>query len=865
MPTNTIRTIENRLARHYLRSDGPAGASPIRFFDATLAELTAALGFAPTDEEGAWSTLISSLGYWELKWAFDSGYVGNAAQSDDGPGWFRYLLFSCAIEALPSERFGSNNFRHRVAGATGVSLSNVPGLAALWRRLQTWLDSRQVEGQPYRSLILPNPETMSQIGYSVNGAFPTWRDADRLNKIWGQRTSFKTLGPLAAKREIGRQLGAHRWSDGFKAAFHDFETRLDNGQTLIAQHPFWLQVLKISSRGRVPITWPVAELTSDIDGTSSITVSSLNSKSKLVELDRFAGASSVEIGVEEFIDLLCTTGAEEEFGWLSRDASDGALVFNDNGWKWKADHAPATSRVRLLILRRHMGDAPPPGIRFGDWILTNPLGFDQATTVIALVRPRSSNDFQPSAVRLAGGIKVSSGYLGFPSILPGIQAAERCEVSLAPVRETKGELKISASAGSRFELRCGSTIEGTWMLSVNERNHLVAQFPVSFTTEADEWSPAEFGLPPSAFEICPEVAATETATVIDNEIALPISIEPAKSDAISDLAEAIYAAGRTGWSENELVPMVGTFFPDLPYCQWDVLRLLSDSGWLDCYRSATWAARRWYLRPPSLKTYSTGLVYLDGAAPRRLRRRFETLVHRAGGSVFAHSGPNEVTIRALLARIDDHDGLAKDLGLQAGLAQVELPSENMCVTFTESANTGEYMEVASHFDWEKERFLLGPAPSQAAVAVERLVQPRHRLQDVYRVRAESGAAHYFDTRNAAIASGYVAAGRPMYAVDHVSGTITRTSADGGLPGPIANFLRLLSGRNPRLVRIEGGYRYVYPYTPEALPQLKAWLGPLLDLAIKDTPAYERHELLKMALTKRIGRAGALIMPQGASL
>ena len=95
---NTIWETELLLTEHYLRSDGPLGASPLRFIDVNDQELAEALKISNISE--AKNIFLSSF-----KPAIVQNVLAGRLQLSpphglEAPGWFRFLILTCVIASI---------------------------------------------------------------------------------------------------------------------------------------------------------------------------------------------------------------------------------------------------------------------------------------------------------------------------------------------------------------------------------------------------------------------------------------------------------------------------------------------------------------------------------------------------------------------------------------------------------------------------------------------------------------------------------------------------------------------------------------------------------------------------------------------
>jgi hypothetical protein len=69
---------------------------------------------------------------------------------------------------------------------------------------------------------------------------------------------------------------------------------------------------------------------------------------------------------------------------------------------------------------------------------------------------------------------------------------------------------------------------------------------------------------------------------------------------LDDLLEAIYAGGRRGWGESDLIPLLERTLPDV-INPWDFLRSLQDATVLTPFLRARFRGRTWKLGPVALR------------------------------------------------------------------------------------------------------------------------------------------------------------------------------------------------------------------------------------------------------------------------
>jgi hypothetical protein len=249
--------------------------------------------------------------------------------------------------------------------AEQLGLPTVPqdleGIATLWGRLVTWVDGKRSAGQPYRSIVLPDPGRMSHIGYSRRIAFPARHDLERMRKLFGEGSGESPRTPAKAIRLVRNRIDRDAWSAGFKAAFHDFEDQFRRGQRLLGEHPFWVALSRLgqanSQEEAEADSTTEIDLKTDIDGNSVLVLSTDDAQT----MREFAsnlpyvraldgGFENVEISARGLIDTLSRASTNGPLGPLVRCWVEGAIPFGEADWGvWRAHRSPNSTMVRFLL------------------------------------------------------------------------------------------------------------------------------------------------------------------------------------------------------------------------------------------------------------------------------------------------------------------------------------------------------------------------------------------------------------------------------------------------------------------------------------------------------------------------------------
>ncbi len=158
------------------------------------------------------------------------------------PPFFVELAFSCLVASPPDDEIRSEgDFRKRLAllmdHDQAVAHYPLETLASLWRAFSRWLDTMWAAGSPYRRLELPPQDYRTLIGYSINLAFPSRKDLEKLIRVLsaGGLTSNPPIPTIFAL--VGEKISI--FSRGFGKAYKEFREAYKIGKTALDQYPFW--------------------------------------------------------------------------------------------------------------------------------------------------------------------------------------------------------------------------------------------------------------------------------------------------------------------------------------------------------------------------------------------------------------------------------------------------------------------------------------------------------------------------------------------------------------------------------------------------------------------------------------------------
>jgi hypothetical protein len=252
---------------------------------------------------------------------------------------------------------------------------------------------------------------------------------------------------------------------------------------------------------------------------------------------------------------------------------------------------------------------------------------------------------------------------------------------------------------------------------------------------------------------------------------------------LDDLLEAIYAGGRRGWSEADLIPLLERVLPR-EINHWDFLRSLHEATALTPFLRARFRGRTWTLGPVALvplRGRAQDFVLVDGCVPALLRREFEQVVKALGGRAFRRTAspwsvPLIGAVGAPLEKLKERLGWPTKQATMPGrrpAAFDDAPQRRL------DAYRQEYV-----WSWEAGRFTFDASPS--CVRLTRWVHLGERDHDVFVVSGPD-TERMFVSRCGAIVQAHMLAGRAMYGLE--ADLLVRVGRDGFLPDRIAHWLR----------------------------------------------------------------------------
>jgi hypothetical protein len=803
---------ESALVRHFLHTGADGEASPIRSFEITAETLALASGVgdaSASEAEAAFKeALLADPDLWgALRHGRSREPMGLV------PNCFIYLAMTLLIDTLLEGAYSTQGqFRDRLRTwlDTARSVMDLSGVALMWHRLADWIDEKVDEGEPLRRVVLPSPGTWNQIGYTRRLSFPTRADARFLDRILANfEPGFSDPPGLIRAIAAAMSRGGASW--GMNAAFEEFRSAFRAG-TASTNHRFWRFLIRsATSSGKRIKHQAIVELVFDEDSRRTIFTGSSDDDANLTAVKSLADAMTSEVVIQS--------------ANLGIASSRGVIFFRQVGTaRWTAQSTPPLSGSSVVYLGLSMRWAHTLGFRnvsldhSGEWLLTKePLGPRKLSDLLARVHFPSRTRDQVLDTSLVGGVRVGIAWLGRKAFLPRIEAGGgQQRMTRLPGQEDGANVTVRDGL-----LLSDDTVVGKYEISGDgggENGISGWSRHVRFFADAiphDELTGAAYK-EPTIREWLSDVSA-KPAAVRSSELAWNDDDHQS-----ADILEAIYASGRSGLSEMELLDVLGRG-ADGKVDLWSLLRTIQESGFIQARLRSGWRGRVWTLQKPHLVPVNGGeqnVFVVEGALCAALEREFRDVVTNMGGKAFRHIRVSSWAPPVVGAVGTDSNQLAQRLGWVVAAAPANEPRFQP-IDFEHSNLTAAHHELASSWSWNDRHFIAEPI-SVSDVSLTRWVHPGGRDHDVYRVQSPIYSSFHM-TRTAAILNAHIVARVPIFSF--VGDTLIRKSKEGALPLEFARWLRLISLAGSGL--IEDG-KYGYPITREDAAKLAQALPGCID-------------------------------------
>ncbi|MEG8038748.1 hypothetical protein QP166_05070 [Sphingomonas sp. LR60] len=541
LPT-TLAAWERALVDHFLRLGECGDASPLRSFEITGETLAAvfpdAAATAGQAEEAFRTAVRTDPRVFD---AFRSGTPRIAGTTR--PECFAYLCASLLIDTLLDGAYsGQGQFRERLKIWLGTSrtMMQLPGIASMWHDLEHWLEARLAAGEPFRRLVLPDPRSWTQIGHTRRLSFPTRSDVRFLEKALANFPRGAS-DPPGLIRAIEAAIARDGASWGMESAFAEFRDAFRGGGASTG-HRFWRLVLRAANNRSAG------------DGPNDVSLR--------IEFDE-DGRAGLRLDGSPVVTLAAAMRAIPvvRSGNLAAAAQRGVVFFRQTGMaSWAAESDPPPGRVHVGVAPTHAAVARGTNAAFapnGDWLLTAapvpPGTVDDLLARLQLSRLRRERLID---VSVEGGVSTGSGMLGRRRFLPRIVAAGRASAVREVVERGLSPPSARCDGG---QIAADADLDGSYELSVSSGT----------SGDAPEWTrrvrfyrdAAPHGELGRAAERGPAVAEwlvdqVEGEGALPSPSVLPPIVWEGGLCGVGDLLEAVYASGRSGLGDAEIIDLV---------------------------------------------------------------------------------------------------------------------------------------------------------------------------------------------------------------------------------------------------------------------------------------------------------------------
>lgn len=757
-----LENAERILAGHYLKIDGPYGDMPLRVLDVSDFQIEKAFanGVIQCHDQ---RTFLGLFDGHQIEAALNPFHTFSFDR--DVPGFFWFLTLTCVIASLSEDN--SRNFRAKLAKQYGEPLRNrdLSTIAMRWEQLVRWTNARP---DSTRQIVLPKDiRNQNIIGYTNFINFPSWRDNDRLQKMLEDQT---TLEPTQIIRRI-KTFDKLPWSDGFNAAFDDFDKLYADGVRILHDHPFWSNLKQLIDRNETQST-----------------------KKKEVSVYASIGFDDER---EIFVEIDGTAVAQKNYAELAASLrslrlSETPLVscmlegilpfFRASAGTYECRRATAYVDGMFIVVSGETAVRHGLSHAGNDWIVVD--NRENIIEILASQRRRSVDGNGIQAVTVSGGLKVGGDtFIGLPTYLPYFILPEHAHLKLLfPNEGTSLHIQISGTGSS---LVAKSRLEGKFRFRVEERGNAVASKVLTFIRRSVEIRAADYKNMPEYWEEDQDFDTSSTETVLEPKV----GTECIGDQTFQDFLEALCAKAKTEIKDGQFLDLVKPIEDRFKLRRWDILRMLMEAGWIRRAFRHPYRFHKNFLVQPHISVTKCGLIRLDGAASEIVRERFAAVVTRLGGSI-SKAQRSPLSIPVISTRSVDIHRVSEDMGLHA--ATMTMPGiQKFDPDFSKFAET--FRPVASRFCWKSGVFMTEGVVEAECRGVA-LTRKMHETQsDIYEITNPNSEPQRFRSRNASIVMAHLAAGKPMFHFDPNNNLMRRLTIEGYLPMPIAMRMRTLNG------------------------------------------------------------------------
>lgn len=765
----------------------------------------------------------------------------------DDPHHFLLLMFSCLVACTdPGSTNRKSQYPERMQSLLGFSKTpqKISGLAAMWRAFKVYLDVRYKANSQSRRLELPHPGNETRIGYAKRLAFPEMRDRRKVREILKNIDSDLVTPDWVSNKFTNVEV--INYSESFKKAHREFEDFLTRGGygAQIKQTKFYeaIKALAVEEHFDIDIREyysVIIDLFYDLNGSPYIEVISGRERSTI------SSWTNESLNLQWLFDI-GESDPEYLDPELLRAMKKGVLFFSFLSvaqWRWSSN-PDKDSDLRILVDQTQIKISPlfkhNSYLLFDNWILlaiNRHNVSDFLDTISEIIKQLDS------AIRLIGAARVGLGYLLNNVSEIGVSAVNAKAVSYC------GKEKDWINLNQYQENLWGPlhAEKGSVLVRVSADNGLYRHR--KFQAHKMALPHANLATP----EKNKHLVGIGNLQKVDNRLA-DVPAMGQLENKLSDLLEVIYAEGRHGLTEFELIGWIRRAYPKCTVSWWYVLQSLLDSGWLNESYRLHWPVRTFFLRPliciHQFISEDRCRLHFEGALPMALRSRIERVLNDNGVEISIGNSLSSFAPPPLFVDLPNNNVRAIANSLNAQIVKMQLFS--MPEIPIELKAT---MAVHRTWCWSKRRFIESAEVVIDEINGVRLDKLRFKAQhgmDRYQVSLDGNVSQYYFPQ-VAIRVAYLKAREPLFELS--SGKLINLAHYSAISAELARFWRLqtLTSSGPVKSGAEG-FRYVYSCPDERLLSQCLNLKNLIATDLQEIPFW-----LKACTFQSIADGGQVLL------
>ncbi|WP_245485000.1 hypothetical protein [Rhizobium leguminosarum] len=534
------------------------------------------------------------------------------------PSYLRLLMFLCWMQTTETRGDGNRQFHEIFESHMGFRPWSMSGLNGLWEHFRDFLKSEHGV-----TLVLPDIHPVyTQIGRTLQLAFPTWRDKEALRKLKRLVAGSLLLDPLTVSNTVRTSRGAlGETMQSFVYNFNEFDQARKRGFREFEETPFWRAWYAVVAEQAAVEQIEVVE--SDYGGYELFRVPPVGER--------------VQIATpEEAVKLVPRP--------LAKLITSGRIDLESLGSGRFRAQAKTTSNI-VLIQASQLARYDRSNIRSSAAVNSN--------WVVAVFRGNAGDETAPvpTGVREFGwhdGIRVGGGaYLGRSPLTPTISGPVPEAIEVAVAGKPVGLVRMGQDM---------ALLPGVYAGIAIARN-LRASHEVLMVARANEISEVRR----LAFDLARDIPEDEfhygngPSSPVETEMWSGTRTPPC--DELVTIGEGLYQRSARGLPLADAVEIVrrGLSLTDDHPSEWDILRSFADAGWLEPTFLRHFPARRLLQRSLTAKLVGAAGAVICGPTPLAVIDRLMVAARAAGGVIETWNGVSAWTLPRYVFRApSDH-------------------------------------------------------------------------------------------------------------------------------------------------------------------------------------------------------------------